>query len=349
VINNTRAGKRFYGDARAIVTIFKKVFFCTEKTLEARRQKREKEAALIRAIDQVVKTSAPVICSLRDCRLDLRSPVQNALDYIQRSIDAIPGPVELVPANWDRDRLLHALFVDAEEIRSLLTTNRRLQAFFTRHPAHQTFALLTATKKERIIFGTAIEGHIVRRDVAQTAVEFHDHRIIDPSAAVADTRRALKDRTLNDLVTQVLKRLLGIRALKDELREQQRLFSIQFKIQQTRMQGLDALTSDDSERKSAAPAEPRVLVDIERRLQDLGAEADCPEEYLRQLTAVLNAPQQVLTVTPIGLRLNWMGVKQGDAAAEDEGAIRLAEVEFQDHLKRVAVFVTIARQDCLNL
>ena len=331
------------------MTIFKKIFFCTERTLEARQLKREKEDALIRAIDQVVKTSAPVICSLRDCRLDLRSPVENTLDYIQRTIETIPGPVELTPVNWDRDRLLHALFVDAEELRSLLRTNRRLQAFFSKHQAHQAFALLTATKKERIIFGTAVEGHIVRRDVAQTAVEFHNHRIIDPSAVAADTRRALKDRTLNDLVTQVLKRLLGIRALKDELREQQRLLSIQFKIQQTRMQGLDALTSDEIESKSAAADLPQVLTDIERRLQDLGAEADCPEEYLRQLTAVLNAPQQVLTVSPISLRLNWMGVKQGGAAPDDKDAIRLAEVEFQDHLKRVAVFVTIARQDCLKL
>jgi hypothetical protein len=317
--------------------------------LESRKLRRQNETALIQAIDQVVKTSAPVMCSLRDCRQGLRSPVQNALTYIQKTIDAIPGPAPLAPDGWDRYPLLKALFVDPEEIRALLAEDPRLRSFFTRQPASRAFALLTATKRERTIFGTAVEGTIVRRDVPQTAVEFHDHRIIDPSAAETETRRALMDRALNALVTQVLERLLELRALKDELKEQQRILSIQLKIQQTRMHGLDALASEEATGESAPPAAHPVLSDIDRQIQDLAAESDSPEVYLRQLTAVLNAPQQVLTVAPIGMRLNWMGVKQGDAAADGERDIRLAEVQFQDRLKRVAVFVDIDRQDCLKL
>jgi hypothetical protein len=180
-------------------------------------------------------------------------------------------------------------------------------------------------------------------------VEFHDHRFVDPASAAEDTRRALKQRALNALVTQVLERLLCIRALKDELKEQQRILSIQFKIQQTRMQGLDALKANDASLESAPPSEPQVLADIARQLQELDAESDSPEEYLRQLTSVLNAPQQALAVTPISLRLNWMGVKQAEVSSAGEGAIRLGEIEFQDRFERVAVLVAIARQDCLKI
>jgi hypothetical protein len=315
---------------------------------KATRLEREEENALAQAIDQVLKASAPMVCSLRDCRRDLRSPVQNALDYLRQAIAAIPGPVPLAPELWGQDPLLHALFVDAEEMKAVLAADRRLRTFFSRHRQPQAFALLTATKQERTIFVTALEGGIVRRDVPQTAVEFHDHRFVDPSSGPADTRCALKNRALNGLVTQVLERLLNIRALKDKLKEQQHILSIQFKIQQTRMQGLEALKADETSAESMPSAEPQVLADIGRQLQDLGLESDSPEEYLRQLAAVLNAPQQVFTVTPITLRLNWMGVKQGGASTTDEGGVRLAEVEFQDRLKRVAVLVAIARQDCVK-
>jgi len=331
------------------VTIFRKIISRAEQAREARRQRRQKEAALTQAIDQVVQASAPVVCSLRDCRRDLRSPVENALGYIQQTIDAIPGPTRLSPENWDRDPLLKALFVDPDEMRSVLERDLRLRSFFTRQQAARAFALLTATKTERTIFGTAAEGDIVRRDVPQTAVEFHDHRIIDPSATEAETRHVLKDRALNALVTQVLERLLQLRALKNELEEQQRILSIKLKIQQARPGGLDVLKSEQAAEESAPLDAPRLLADIDRQIQGLAAESDSPEEYLRQLTAVLTAPQQVLTVTPIVLQLNWMGVKQGNASADGDRGIRLAEIEFQDHLMRVAVFVDIARQDCLKV
>jgi hypothetical protein len=332
----------------ARVAIFEKIIARADQARKARRLSRREEDALAQAIDRVVQASAPVLCSLRDCRRDLRSPVEAALRYLQQAIDAIPGPTLLSPGNWDRDPLLKALFVNPEEMSALLADDPRLKSFFAQQGASRASALLTATKKERTIFGTAAEGSLVRRDVPQTAVEFYDHRIIDPATAAAETRTALKYRALNALVTQVLERLLQLRALKDELKEQQRILSIKLKILQTRPDGLGILTSGQSAGESATRDAPRVLADIERQIQDLAAESDSPEEYLRQLAAVLQAPQQVLAVTPVVLQLDWMGVKQGSADAAGSREIRLAEVEFHDRLKRVAVWVDIARQDCLK-
>lgn len=315
---------------------------------EARMLKRQKEQALAQAIDRVVKASAPVVCSLRDCRRDLRSPVDNALRYIEQTIGAIPGPFPLSPENWDQDPLLKAMFVTPDELSSLLAGDPRLKSFFVQPQAGRVFALLTATKMERTIFAPAVEGEIVRRDVPQTAIEFHGLRLLDLAATEAATRCALKDRALNALVTQVLERLLQIRALKDELKEHQRILSIQLKIQQTRTHSLDDLMSEDREAEPAAPLAQRVLADIDRQIQDLAAESDSPADYLRQLTAVLNAPQEVLTVVPITMRLNWMGVRQNEASGAYDRGICLAEVELQNRLKRVAVIVSIAREDCLK-
>ena len=315
---------------------------------EARMLERQKEQALAQAIDRVVKASAPVVCSLQDCRRDLRSPVGNALHYIEQTIDAIPGPFPLSPEKWDQDPLLKAMFVTPDELSSLLAGDARLKSYFAQPQADRVFALLAATKMERTIFAPAVEGEIVRRDVPQTAVEFHDLRMLDLAATEAATRYALKDRALNALVTQVLERLLQIRALKDELKEHQRILSIQLKIQQTRTHSLDELMSEDRGAEPAAPVAQQVLADIDRQIQDLAAESDSPVDYLRQLTAVLNAPQEVLTVVPITMRLNWMGVRLDDPSGASDRGICLAEVELQNRLKRVAVIVSIAREDCLK-
>jgi len=315
---------------------------------QGRRLKRQNGEALAQAIDRVIKVSAPVVCSLRDCRRDLRSPVDTALSYIQQAIDTIPGPVPLSPEYWDQDPLLKALFVSPDELRSLLAADPRLRSLFAQPQTARAFALLTATKMERTVFGTAVEGGIGMRDVPQTAVEFHDLRLLDPAPTEAAIRCALEDRALNALVTQVLERLLQLRALKDKLREHQRILSIQLRIQQTQAHSLEGLAPDDHAAEPAAPAGQQVLADIDRQIQDLAAESDSPAEYLRQLTAVLNAPQEVLSVAPIVLRLNWMGVRQDDASAACRPGIHLAEVKLHNRLKRVAVLVLIAREDCLG-
>lgn len=330
------------------MAVFRNLLARLERARESRKLKLQKEALLAEAVERVVQFSVPAICSLRDCRRNLRTPVETALAYIDQTIACIPGPVALAPQNWDQDPLLQALFAGPDELQVLLAVNSRLKSFFSKNPPTRAFALLTAARQERIVFGTAVEGEVVRRDVAQTAVEFRDHRILDPAATGIETRNALKDRALNALVSQVLERLLQLRCLKDELKEQQRMLSIQLKIQQTRPPNLDGLMSEDGDSIPPGCGTHPVLADIERQIRDLSAESGSPNDYLRQLVDVLNEPQEVLTVRPLTLRLNWMGVKQSESSAGGPSDIRLAEVELKNRLKRVAVFVSIERADCMK-
>jgi hypothetical protein len=96
--------------------------------------------------------------------------------------------------------------------------------------------------------------------------------------------------------------------------------------------------------ESEAQAE-QLLADIDRQIKDISAEADSPESYLSELTQILSAPREVLAVTPISLKLNWMGIKQCDPSNNCQQEIHLADVELKEHFKRVAVLVTIRRED----
>jgi len=337
-----RARKRRRERIRALA-ILDKLASRFQLEREARDSKRRKEAVLAQAVQRVLQLSAPIMGTLRDCRRDLRGPVETALAYIDQAIAAVPGPLPLSPQTWDQYPLLRALFADAEEIKTLLTGDRRLKSFFTRNPASRACALLTAARCERTIFCTAVEGEIVRRDVAQTAVEFRDHRILDPAETPAETRHELRTRALTALVAPVIEPALRLRSLQEELKEQQRILSIQLKIQQTRPDRSDAQPTEEGENGAAGTGTPQILADIDRQIRELSVASASPQEVLRQLAEVLNAPQAVLTVNPVAMRLNWMGVKQCKTSSECDLDIRLVEVELKDRMKRTAVFVDIAR------
>jgi uncharacterized protein (DUF1786 family) len=66
---------------------------------------------------------------------------------------------------------------------------------------------------------------------------------------------------------------------------------------------------------------------------------------MRQIAEVLTTPQAALTVTPVAMRLNWMGVKQCRNSSACDLDVRLIEVELKDHWRRTAVFVSIDRGD----
>jgi len=182
---------------------------------ERRRRQRQKEAALVELIERMVQDSDPAIRKVAGYRRQLQKPVENALGYIEGLISSIPGPFRLSAEHWDKDPLIHALFVNPDEIRSLLHNCAKLESFFQKSGVDIAVALLTATKKERTIFGTTLEGEIVRRDVPQVAVEFYDHRVAAPVATQEEGRRELVQRGLNVLATCALEEIMQIQSISE--------------------------------------------------------------------------------------------------------------------------------------
>jgi hypothetical protein len=132
------------------------------------------------------------------------------------SLSSITGPSILSAEAWDKEPLIHALFVSPDEIRSLLQDCAELKTFFQRSGSPTAVVLLTATQKERTIFGTALEGDIIKRDVPQVAVEFYDHQVVAPVATEGENRQELIHRGLALLATQTLEEILRIHSLREE-------------------------------------------------------------------------------------------------------------------------------------
>jgi hypothetical protein len=315
---------------------------------ERKERQRQKASDLVELIECMVQDTDPSIRKVAEYRERLQKPVENALGYIEGLISCIPGPFSLSAESWDKDPLVHALFVSPDEIRSLLQGCVELRSFFQQTGTKTAVTLLTATKKERTVFGTAQEGEIIRRDVPQVAVEFYDHRVVAPAATEEEKRRKLVQRGLYVLATHTLEEILRIHSIREELTEERRMLAVKLKIQHSRERGLEGLLAGGGKSGTSAEKAQQLLAQIDQQLVELEPGSGTPRDFLGKLEKVLLNPENFLTGKTLGMRLNWMGVKLDDESTENGREVTLAELEIPSRVKRAAVLATVSVDECLS-
>lgn len=320
-----------------------------KQSRELKKKKREKEDTMVEWIDRMLRDSDPSILRVSGYREQLLEPFESAVDYLEGLISAIPGPFLLSADDWDKDPITHALFVNPDEVRSVLNKSGDLKSFFKKSGLKTAVALLTATKKERTVFGTGMEGEIIHRDVPKVTVEFYDHRIVAPASAEEEARKELVHRGLHVLTTNALERFTEIKSIVEELKTQRRILDYKMKIHKTRDRGFESLLTGSSQLDTETVETRKVINDIDKQLKEFEQGAGTPRDFLRKLEKVFLNAGNFLTEKPITLRLDWMGVKQNETATEKSQEINLAELEIPERAKRVAVLASINADEFVRL
>jgi hypothetical protein len=320
-----------------------------KQSRELKMKKREKNLTMAEWIDRMLKESHPSILRVSGYREQLLKPFETAVDYLDGLISAIPGPFSLSADRWDKDPMTHALFVSPDEIRSVLNKAADLKSFFKKSGLKTCIALMTATKKERTIFGTGMEGEIIHRDVPKVTVEFYDHRIVGPAADEEESRKELVHRGLYVLTSNALEDFTEIKSIVEELKTQRRILDYKIKIQKNRERGLEGWMVGTSRSDAETAQAQKVIEDIDKQLKEFEQGAGTPRDFLRKLEKVLLSAGNFLTEKPITLRLDWMGVKQKETSAEKSLEINLAELEIPERAKRIAVLAGISADECSGL
>ena len=315
---------------------------------ELKKRKRKKDDTIVEWIDRMLQESDPSIRKVPGYREQLRQPFENAMGYLEGLISSIPGPFSISADQWDKDPLTHSLFVDPNEIKSLLQKCAELKSFFQTTGAKTAVALITATKKERTIFGTGMEGEIIRRDVPQVAVEFYDHRVVAPAASEDENRQELVHRGLYVLASNALEEFMRIKSLIEELNGERRILDYKLKIHTTRERGIQRLLAGTLEPDSEIEQARQLLGEIDKQLMEFEQGSGTSKDFLRKLEKILFSAGNFLTEKAITMRLDWMGIKQDDVSAESGNEINLAELEIPERAKRVAVLASIDAGECLS-
>ncbi len=306
----------------------------------------KRETAVLNEIERIVLETDSRILPVHRFRKKILPSVRHAMGYISGLVPQVPGPVDLDPGSWDEDPLVRAMFISREELIGVLQSSKALKKFFQGTNASQAFGILVADRREKIFFGTEKNGEIVRRDVPQKAVFFENFEVIDPAADWAETRLQVQHRALVNLFAQAFEKITDLQLWQEELEKQREL--LEFKVQQPETDletDLNPSEADDNQTQESL----EVLRDINRKLEEIKADLDTPEDRLEHLNAVLLNPEQNLRLETVSLKLSWLGIRLDPSSTEPANEFTVAEFEMGQAPKRSVVWVRVERASVLSV
>ncbi len=277
------------------------------------RQGSYPESLVREAIERAVDGTDPWLRGVSGYRKKLRPAVLRAIDYVVALVDALPPPVPMSLARYTDDRLLKSIFISAGDMKQVVVGDRSL-AEFRRGEAGEVshvVALLAMEKQEKVIFGAGLSGDIVVRDIPMVTVSFQGHRFIDPTGDEAETRRLLKRRAFDHLLSLGLKRLSDMKSERQDLERRRALQQSKLNLLEREGWGFDRLRTTES---GAGADVERQLGEIEQQLLELGGDDRMLDLYLEIVAQLLGSPEEQLWMQSETVYIDRMGVKRQDAA-----------------------------------
>lgn len=261
------------------------------------------------AIERSVDATNPLMRALRGYRKHLRAPVIHALEHVNSLVDSIPAPLSAEYGNYGADARLAALFASAEHMIEVFADDFSLREFLRSSPAgsESVIALLLAERSEKHVLGMEMVGEVLRRDVAQVAINFHNHRLADPSATEEQTRRQLKRRAFDHLLTLSLRRIVEVMGERADLARQRALLRRKLKTLQRGGWGFEYDPEGPQDPSSVSKALDR----IEQRLTELGGDTKVLQTHMGVLVGVLSQAERQLWSDSTVLTLDRMNIQRG--------------------------------------
>lgn len=271
-------------------------------------QGRYPESLVETAIERAVDGTDPRLRAMPGYRKHLRTPVIHAIDHVIALVGTLPAPLPAGRGDYSADPRLMALFASPEHMLETFANDSALREF-GRGPAggsERVTALLLAERVEKHVLGMDLSGEMLRRDVAQVAVNFGSHRLLDPAASEEQTRRQLMRRAFDHLLTLALTCIAEVKGERADLTHQRDLLR----------RKLSALQRGgwSFEHEPTAPQDPAGLSseldEIEARLKKLGADTKVLQNHLDIVAGLLSQAERQLWGETITLNLDRMNIQR---------------------------------------
>ena len=300
------------------------------------------------AVDKAIELTNPRLKLLPDHHRRLAPAVETMIAYLRTQIPALPAVRPLSQSAWSADPALRAFFVAPTDVASLLGQADNLRALFAGSPElDEAYLVLGMAFTEQRVFGMALQGDVVQRDVAQTSVSFSDHRtrICDRDEALL--RRAIGVQVFEHLVGHALAQIGEERSERQELQGNRSLIRARLRLLQQHGPGLGSMFG---EAPAAAAEQSRLeaeLLENERQLAAIGGGESALQAELECLQNVLAKPQACLRIEPQRLRLSPMNVVLGPGSSEPAAEVdfAVATLSGTPPMRRAFVIARVARSD----
>lgn len=314
------------------------------------RYARLDEQDIERAIDTIVEQTDPRLRLVRAYRRKLRKPVVRSLVYADDLIERIPGPFEISRKAYGSNPQVNALFGSASDIDDLFARSKMLHDFFRDNPdCDHVYVPLVMQQRETQVFGMALSGDIVRRDVPRTSVNFSKHRLgVVCAAHAAELRDKLKWRGIHFLAVTALEHITRLKADTAQLEEQRTLLQMKLRDNRSQHQGLDALVAAPPEDTQEQQALEQHLEDTVLKLRAARTGMATLDDYLDQVCRVLNHPSRFLRVRRQSVRVDRMGIKSDAMSHQPGSAVVSATVSIGGHPAVAMIMASFQRKNLVG-
>jgi hypothetical protein len=265
------------------------------------------EALVEAAIERAVDGSDPRLRLLPGYRRHLRGPVIQAADHVIALVDAIPAFITAGRREHATDPRLGALFASASDMLGIFARDRALTELLATaegRGAARITTLVLCERTQRNVLGMEVVGDQVRRDIPQVVVTFSGHRLLDPRGDEGETRRQLKRRAFDHLLTLALGRIAEAHVERADLVRQRDLLRRKLA---ALLRGGWSFESGPDVQEDAAELTAE-LDAITGQLEALGAEGGLLRAHLEIVTEVLSKAEHQLWGEDITLCLDAMNV-----------------------------------------
>ena len=299
-----------------------------------------------KAIDIIIEETDPRLRLVSGYKRKLRKPVIRSLVYVKRLITRIPGAFEVSRRNYGNDPQISALFGSADGIDELVSHSKVLKKYFEDNPDQDRVYVPMAMKRtEKTVLGMELSGDIVRREVAQVAVNFSDHWLGICGSGESELRDLLRWRGIHNLAITALEHIVRLKMKTSELEKQRALLKKKLRGLQAQHRGLDALTADAADEIEDKQLLTRHLDETEGQLREAHANPDTLEDYLAEVCRVFDHPSHHLRVNPGSVRVNRMNIKVEDDSSDRGAEVFSAEIAVGNNPSFQAILARFNRKD----
>ncbi len=264
------------------------------------------------AIQHTVESTDPWLRALSGYKRKLRPAVVRAMSYVESLVDEMP-PAIVIDSNCHiTDPRLRQFFTSTSDmwkvLRNCITSSLRGDQEWS---APWFYALLTMQKQERAVLGAEVVGDIVLRDLLHHTVSFDCHQLMDLSDSEDETRRKLKKRAYDHLLSLALGQITIANFEKDKLQQCRALMQSKLNLLQRTGRGFQQAAAAGQ----ADIDEIKELVgDIDAKLLELGGDDRMLEAHLDIVAGVLGRPAEHLWVRKETLIIDRMGIRRNEPA-----------------------------------
>jgi hypothetical protein len=306
-------------------------------------------AALIReTTEYLVKMTDPRLALVGGYRERMSAVVGTTLSYIAEGRALLLPPHELSTTAWSLDPCIKALFVHPEELVEVVSRSAELRSYVDASSATDpVFALLATDIEERKRLGMMVQNGVMMRDVAQTTLNFTNHRLRLFGHSREALWEAISQRVLDELAMVALDLMQSEQATRKELENSRVLLTARLSMFERRGTGVAPFFGESRDTGASLESHDllRQLDDNEQQLACLGGAEDALQRQLDYLCNVLADPGRHISMWRRDERLDSMNVvlSANDSAGEDV-AFNVVRVEREPQTLHALIPVCVDRK-----